>query len=473
MAVVIDPQDSRIYDGNNTILFPSDSAGRPSAFLSGLDSNDDPVLGRFTTDGRLKVDASVTIDSVDIGDVNTLLKVGGVNQYLGGVLNPDLLTYAAYVQDQRMSFNGGSLNVAITGQPIALAGEVNILNAADATINPSTEETLFLLKSRADLLATESTLNAIKLQADKLTFNGFSSLQTKVMNTTAEPVPAVIMPGEANKISGSNSTSTPLGANAVFTGAAEDILHYSTVSIFVHASHVSATNGMRIEWSSNGINWDDIDSFTVGGNGTHVFTFGSVARYFRIVYTNGAVAQTSFRLQTIMHQFSFKASSHKISSAISGENDAELMLSVLVGRDISDGQYKNVGVSGSRLLVSQEPPQPPAGTTPVVQTGDGLVAGSADTLYVIPSGSELTIQRINAGSASVIGGTKTELYYDPAGTGVGMTLIQKIFMNGSNEQADMADKFIGDGTRRILMRRTNIGGGSVEIFARWTGYTTP
>lgn len=111
MAVVINPQDRVIFDGDNPLLFPVDGNDRPSAFLAGLDANDDLVLGRFTTDGRLKVDASVTIDNVDIGDVNMMLKVGGTNQYQSGVLNPDATTYAGYVQDQRMTFSGAYLNV--------------------------------------------------------------------------------------------------------------------------------------------------------------------------------------------------------------------------------------------------------------------------------------------------------------------------------------------------------------------------
>ena len=110
MAITID-DDHEIYRDGERIMIPRDGNHSPSALLSGFDTDENLTFGRFTTDGRLKVDASVTIDHVDIGDVNTLLKVDGVNQYLGGVLNPDTTTYAGYVQDQRMSFTGGSLNV--------------------------------------------------------------------------------------------------------------------------------------------------------------------------------------------------------------------------------------------------------------------------------------------------------------------------------------------------------------------------
>lgn len=113
MAITLD-DDHEIYRDGERIMFPRDGNHSPAAFMAGFDVNEDIVFGQFTADGRLKVDASVTIDSVDIGDVNMLLKVGGVNRYWDGVLNPDAITYAGYTQDQRMTFSGGYLNVNLS-----------------------------------------------------------------------------------------------------------------------------------------------------------------------------------------------------------------------------------------------------------------------------------------------------------------------------------------------------------------------
>ncbi len=103
--------DHEIYRDGERIMIPRDGNHSPAALLTGFDTNEDLVFGSFTTDGRLRVDASVVIDNIDIGDVNMRLKVGGVERYWSGVLNPDTTTYAGLVQDQRMSFTGGSLNV--------------------------------------------------------------------------------------------------------------------------------------------------------------------------------------------------------------------------------------------------------------------------------------------------------------------------------------------------------------------------
>lgn len=111
MAITV-ADDSVLLDGGLRLKFLRDAeydAAPPLVAFNG----DDQTLLQCTPEGRLKVDTSVTIDTVDIGDVNTLLKVGGVNQYWGGVLNPDLTTYAGYVQDQRMTFSGSGLLVDV------------------------------------------------------------------------------------------------------------------------------------------------------------------------------------------------------------------------------------------------------------------------------------------------------------------------------------------------------------------------
>lgn len=158
MPVTIDPQDGVVYKGVNPLLFPVDANDRVSAFLSGLDTADNPVLGRFTTDGRLKVDASVSIDTVDIGDVNMRIKLaGGGEDYLYGAMNPDGITRFLYTQDQRMNYTAGSLHVK--------ADNFDVLLSTRAT-----EATLSSFKTAFDTrdLATQTTLAAVNAKLNSL-----------------------------------------------------------------------------------------------------------------------------------------------------------------------------------------------------------------------------------------------------------------------------------------------------------------
>lgn len=141
----------------------------------------------------------------------------------------------------------------------------------------------------------------------------------------------------------------------------------------------------------------------------------------------------------------------------------------------SDGNEAQVNSAG-RLEVALAPPSAPGGTTIRTHTGDSSVSTSSSTIFVIPSGSTMTFQRVFGGGGAVtIGGAKMELYFDPACTNVvaSMTLIAKAYLSGSNFEYTLADEFVGNGTSCVRLTRTNLAGGSIEIYTRWAGYTTP
>lgn len=160
MAITVG-DDSVLLDGSIRIKFLRDAeydAAPPLVAFSG----DNQTLIQCTPEGRLKVDTSVTIDTVDIGDVGVFLNVGGVNHLWNGILNPDGTTYAGWVQDQRMSFTGTRLRVDTalvfpSDYPDAGAhSRLDTLNAKDF----ATQATLLAFKTAFDVrdLATQTTL---------------------------------------------------------------------------------------------------------------------------------------------------------------------------------------------------------------------------------------------------------------------------------------------------------------------------
>jgi len=89
---------------------------------------------RMTFDGagKLKVDTSVTIDSVDIGDVNIKGKdvLGGPDQYIYTVQNTDL-SWALHTHDSRFTFTGGAVHTTTAGSgTIFAAVAANITSPA-------------------------------------------------------------------------------------------------------------------------------------------------------------------------------------------------------------------------------------------------------------------------------------------------------------------------------------------------------
>jgi hypothetical protein len=149
----------------------------------------------------------------------------------------------------------------------------------------------------------------------------------------------------ASGVSTLNSTAIPLGASAAFTGTFEDVVGFATIAISVYSDTDSITDGLIIEYSSNGINVDHTDYFTVRAGEGNQLTFGVLAKYFRIRFINGGSAQTEFRLSALYNLVDVKASSIRIDDTITGQNDAELVKSVSTGKN-PDGFFVNSRVQG-------------------------------------------------------------------------------------------------------------------------------
>ena len=150
-------------------------------------------------------------------------------------------------------------------------------------------------------------------------------------------------------ISTLNSTIETLDPDEAFTGDAEDITNVAMVYITTKSDVASATDGLSIQQSSDGVNWDHTDEFTVGAGSGKTFSFQAATNWFRIVYTNGGTIQGFFRLQTKLSSVYGKPSSHRIQDSIIGDDDAELVKSVQ-SAETAKGEFVNVGATSSGSL---------------------------------------------------------------------------------------------------------------------------
>ena len=131
-----------------------------------------------------------------------------------------------------------------------------------------------------------------------------------------------------------NSSTTPLGANAAFTGTSFDAFNQGAVLVTVQSDQSSAAQGLAMQWSTNGTNWDETDFNTFTANkasGAFSIQATERARYFRVVYTNGPVAQTTFRLQTIHRITTPSGDVLELSDPIDISNHAQLVRTIAGG----------------------------------------------------------------------------------------------------------------------------------------------
>ena len=152
----------------------------------------------------------------------------------------------------------------------------------------------------------------------------------------------------AGVLSADNSTTTPLGAGAVFTGASEEVLHYANATVYIDTDQPSAVKGVEVQFSTDSVNWATTAEYAFLVPPVHL-SVPPRARYFRLRYTNGATPQTYFRLQTIWHYFRTKPSSLSLQQPINEDNDAELVRSILSAKK-PNGQWDNVAIDANGNL---------------------------------------------------------------------------------------------------------------------------
>jgi len=96
----------------------------------------------------------------------------------------------------------------------------------------------------------------------------------------------------------SNNSTTPLLALGSFIGTGELSFSVNSIQINIFSDVDSLVNGLQVQQSIDNINWDISDTFSIFANIGFSTTVQAIAKYFRIIYINGIVSQTIFRLQT-------------------------------------------------------------------------------------------------------------------------------------------------------------------------------
>src|SRR3989338_2334989 len=228
------PQD---YRGKRILQAPFDENRKPVPPLvaaitdpgTGLIVGYLPIKATDNGDGTatIKVDTEITIDgSITVGNV----KVGSSDGQVSGDKWLKVLADGTLIIDKtglatelKQDATNTKLDSVIAQLDVTLssrASEVTLL-AANVTLG----NILTALSGLATGLATETTLAALKAHFD---------------NATGR-----ISAGGV--ISTANSSSTPLGASATFTGTAESTLGFSHITVQVFADQPSTNDGLKVE----------------------------------------------------------------------------------------------------------------------------------------------------------------------------------------------------------------------------------
>lgn len=379
------------------------------------------------------------------------------------------------------------------GGTIAFAAGINTLTLKVAVAGTANDNRLQIFIEHENILAKDGTDGAAPPSIPGTGIRGWlRSIYDKLVNifTAIEVV---------GFVSGGNSTSTILGINEIFTGEWEDVLKFTNISITITSDVASITDGLKVEYSTNGVDVDADDVFTFIAGTKKQYSFGITAKYVRVRYFNGPVAQTFFRLQTIYHRGSPKASSHRISDMISNEDDAELFKGILFGKNVNNA-YLNIksSLNGSMIIADNSIERLEAGFSfvSVIQRnsiaapeniflfrnlGSKTVRFDDIELYfntassvtwevyrnptITANGTAVAAINANSGSSNVATAT---LFDAPTIAGLG-TQIRSFLTDPNNRNNKQSYSLILAPGHSILLRRLNVGlGNELGLTFQWT-----
>lgn len=217
------------------------------------------------------------------------------------------------------------------------------------------------------------------------------SLGAKV---SASSIPVVLASDQANipsVVSAANSSTVALGSNAVFTGTSESVLGFEQITVIAFANQASAAAGLSIQQSQDGTNWDTTHTATVAASTNTPITVPVLSQFFRVVYTNGASAQATFRLQAIKQVF----------------NNGVVRGFALQGATIQNGLIAPVIIGGLDI-----------GNGNLIRSAEVISGGARSALIVTPCAQPFTDNSTTiAASAAGGGGNSVQAVATCASTG--------------------------------------------------------
>lgn len=185
-------------------------------------------------------------------------------------------------------------------------------------------------------------------------------------------------------VSTGNSRQVPLAANEVFVGQWEEVVDYAAITATIFTDAWSTALGAVAQFSADGVDVIDQTGATIPPNQSAHFGFSPKARYFRIVYQNGPVAQTVLEVE-VSYRFNAPVSTQAMLDAPTyGNYVGDLTKSALIARKDGPGEYVSVrATEDSKLQVHDESSAGRyAGGKSAVAT---VVSNQGDTVLVQPA----------------------------------------------------------------------------------------
>ncbi len=273
----------------------------------------DGDLNAFNMDeeGRLKV-ASKPASYPDItGDITAIQATIGT-PVVGGTVAGDVSRASNLMLFCTGTFS--TVNCTFEGS-LESTGDTNWFGVQAVRSNANTIETATGNLSAQPVYAWEASVNALKRFRVRCTARTSGTQSWRFVQGTyaTEPIPAAQVTA-TQPVSGTvtatlasptvyTDTTTNLGSNATYTGTSRDAGATPAFHSFVGRAFADQAGTFRIEQSTDNTNWRRATADTAVVANTPVTLEAIVcARYYRVVFVNGAVAQGTFQVTSAYHR---------------------------------------------------------------------------------------------------------------------------------------------------------------------------
>jgi len=259
----------------------------------------------------------------------------------------------AFAQERVIIVGPDGKAADVTAGDLSVTGTFGLPPDA-ATATAQEQQRLILVDIEADTTSIDGKLPALD--------TGFG------MERVPTTLPSFSDPG--------NSTTTPLLAGVTWEGAWIKLDGLNTVQINVTSDVASAVDGVKIQSSPDGVTVTDEETYTLNAGKNKVWRSTASAAYARVTYTNGGAPQGTFRVSTMLHP-AVLHTSHRVGEAISSEDDAGLVKSVVTAETETLGWQNAQMTDTGHLKVSvQSMPTSAVNPTYAEQVSLGLISGA-------------------------------------------------------------------------------------------------
>jgi hypothetical protein len=340
--------------------------------VSGTITLDEATLAALETITVMVSSGEIALDAATLAALENIVVSGTVE--LGATTLAALENITATVSGT-VALDSATLT-ALENITATISGTVTVDTNLEEVLTDGTQ--LTRLKANGSVVDTENPLPIAGTFTDEsgVPYSEANPLPVDVQNLTVEELNVAFPPSVVSTV---NTTSTPLGADEVFTGEWEDVTQYSGITATLITDQASAVNGAKVQFSSDGIDIISEQAATVPPNIPLSFTFPPAAKYFRVIYTNGPIAQTVLEAQILYSYITPSENLMPIGSQTTDLYTATTTLSHLKVRTSTGEWVPLAAADDGKLQLDIVQPTTPDDTQPV----SGTVALDSGTLSAL------------------------------------------------------------------------------------------